>query len=45
MGLPTVKQQTVFPTVTILGGSSERFYYYNGDHHLGVNLCISPFSK
>ena len=45
MGLPTVKHQSVFPTVTILGGSSDRFHYRNGDHHLGVNLCISPFSK
>jgi CheY-specific phosphatase CheX len=46
MGLPTVKLQSVFPTVTILGGSSDRFYFRNGrQHHLGVNLCISPFSK
>jgi CheY-specific phosphatase CheX len=45
MGLPEVKQQAVFPTVTILGGTSDRFYYRNGGHHLGVNLCISPFSK
>jgi CheY-specific phosphatase CheX len=45
MGLPIVKQQSVFPTVTILGGSSDRFYFKNGEHNLGVNLCISPFSK
>ncbi len=45
MGLPTVKLQSVFPTVTILGGSSDRFYFRNTGHHLGVNLCISPFSK
>jgi CheY-specific phosphatase CheX len=45
MGLPQVKQQAVFPTVTILGGTSDRFYFRNGDHHLGVNLCISPFTK
>jgi CheY-specific phosphatase CheX len=45
MGLPEVKQAAIFPTVTILGGSSDRFYYRNGNHHLGVNLCISPFSK
>jgi CheY-specific phosphatase CheX len=45
MGLPTVRQQGVFPSVTILGGTSERFYFRNGSHHLGVNLCISPFSK
>ncbi len=45
MGLPAVKETTLFPTVTILGGTSDRFYYRNGQHHLGVNLCISPFSK
>ncbi len=45
MGLPDVKQQSVFPSVTILGGSSDRFYFRSGDKHLGVNLCISPFSK
>jgi CheY-specific phosphatase CheX len=45
MGLPTVKQQSVFPTVTILGGTSDRFYFVSGQHKLGVNLCISPFSK
>jgi CheY-specific phosphatase CheX len=45
MGLPTVKQQTILPTVTILGGSSDRFYFKYGDYGLGVNLCISPFSK
>jgi CheY-specific phosphatase CheX len=45
MGLPEVKQAAVFPSVTILGGTSDRFYYRNGNHHLGVNLCISPFSK
>lgn len=45
MGLPEVKQAAVFPTVTILGGTSDRFYFRNGNHHLGVNLCISPFSK
>ena len=45
MGLPTVKQQSVFPTVTILGGTSDRFYFISGEHQLGVNLCISPFSK
>jgi CheY-specific phosphatase CheX len=45
MGLPVVKQQTVFPTVTILGGSSDRFYFVSGEHSLGVNLCISPFAK
>ena len=45
MGLPSVKQQSLFPTVTILGGTSDRFYFRNGDHDLGVNLCISPFSK
>ncbi|HEX4140641.1 MAG TPA: chemotaxis protein CheX [Candidatus Methylacidiphilales bacterium] len=45
MGLPTVKQQSVFPTVTILGGTSDRFYFRNGEYDLGVNLCISPFSK
>jgi len=45
MGLPLVKQQAVFPSVTILGGSSERFYFRSGGHHLGVNLCIAPFSQ
>jgi CheY-specific phosphatase CheX len=45
MGLPVVKQQSVFPTVTILGGTSDRFYFRNGEHKLGVNLCISPYSK
>ena len=45
MGLPTVKKQAVFPTVTILGGSSDRFYFRNNGYDLGVNLCISPFSK
>jgi CheY-specific phosphatase CheX len=45
MGLPVVKQQAIFPSVTILGGSSERFYFRNAGHHLGVNLCIAPFSK
>ena len=45
MGLPTVKQQSIFPTVTILGGTSDRFYFRSGEHDLGVNLCISPFSK
>jgi CheY-specific phosphatase CheX len=45
MGLPEVKFQPIFPSVTILGGSSDRFYYRSGSHHLGVNLCISPFSK
>jgi CheY-specific phosphatase CheX len=45
MGLPTVKKQSLFPTVTILGGTSDRFYYRSGEHDLGVNLCISPFSK
>ena len=45
MGLPEVKQAAVFPSVTILGGTSDRFYYRNANHHLGVNLCISPFSK
>jgi CheY-specific phosphatase CheX len=45
MGLPAVKQQSVFPTVTILGGTSDRFYFTSGEHKLGVNLCISPFSK
>jgi len=45
MGMPEVKQAVVFPTVTILGGSSDRFYYRKGEHYLGVNLCISPFSK
>jgi CheY-specific phosphatase CheX len=45
MGLPEVKEQAFVPTVTILGGTGDRFYYRNGEHHLGVNLCISPFSK
>ncbi len=45
MGLPEVKQAVVFPTMTILGGTTDRFYYRGGQHHLGVNLCISPFSK
>jgi CheY-specific phosphatase CheX len=45
MGLPVVKSAAVFPSVTILGGSSDRFYFRNGDYHLGVNLCIAPFSK
>ena len=27
MGLPEVKFQPIFPSVTILGGSSDRFYY------------------
>jgi CheY-specific phosphatase CheX len=45
MGLPEVKFQPIFPSVTILGGSSDRFYFRQANHHLGVNLCISPFSK
>jgi CheY-specific phosphatase CheX len=45
MGLPEVKPAAIFPSVTILGGTSDRFYFRNGHHHLGVNLCISPFSK
>jgi len=45
MGLPVVKEQSFVPTVTILGGTGDRFYYRSGEHHLGVNLCISPFSK
>ena len=45
MGLPQVKQSAVFPTVTILGGTSDRFYFISGEYKLGVNLCISPFSK
>ncbi|MEI9998697.1 MAG: chemotaxis protein CheX [Verrucomicrobiota bacterium] len=45
MGLPVVRLQPIFPTVTILGGTSERFYFRSGNHHLGVNLCIAPFSK
>ncbi len=45
MGLPSVMHQSVFPTVTILGGTSDRFYFRNNGYDLGVNLCISPFSK
>jgi chemotaxis protein CheX len=45
MGLPEVKSAPILPSVTILGGSSDRFYFRSGNYNLGVNLCISPFSK
>jgi len=45
MGLPGVKQMSLFPTTTILGGTSDRFYFRSGEHKLGVNLCLSPYSK
>jgi CheY-specific phosphatase CheX len=45
VSLPEVKIQTVFPTVTVLGGSSERFYFRFGTYYLGVNLCIAPFGN
>jgi CheY-specific phosphatase CheX len=45
VALPVVKLQNVFPTVTVLGGSSDRFYFRHSAYGLGVNLCIAPFSK
>lgn len=44
VALPEVKLQNVFPTVTILGGSSDRFYFRHSAYGLGVNLCIAPFA-
>jgi CheY-specific phosphatase CheX len=45
VALPEVKIQTVFPTVTILGGDNDRFYFKYGTYSLGVNLCIAPFGN
>jgi chemotaxis protein CheX len=42
--LPQVAFKSTFASVTILGGSSDRFLFHQGTHYLGVNLCIAPFA-
>jgi hypothetical protein len=42
--LPEVAFRPTFASITILGGSSDRFLFRQGTHYLGVNLCIAPFA-